>query len=78
MQMIALAPTPFDQWAASERYDITPAVSPSKSRAYADGRTQEAYENFQAGARSVASMLMHSTFESEAFREKMRELAGMP
>lgn len=74
--MIQLAPSPFEQFAADKGYDLTPAVSPTDLRIYADARTQEAYEIWQAGAASVARMLTESTLDTPALREKIRALAG--
>lgn len=71
-----LTPSPFERFASDRGYDITPAVLPSENRTYADACTQEAFELWTAGARHVARMLTESTLETEAFREKIRALAG--
>ena len=42
---------------------------------YADRETQLVFDAFNAGARSVARMLTESTLETQAFREKLLELA---
>jgi len=73
---LALAPTPFERWAIEHQYDITPAVPPALDRVYADSETQAACKAWAAGAQHGARMLQDSTFETEAFREKMRDLAG--
>jgi hypothetical protein len=74
--MIAVVPSPFEQFASDRGYDITPAVLPTENRVYADRQTQGAYETWLDGARHVASMLSDSTFNTEVFRAKMRKLAG--
>lgn len=74
--MIALAPSPFEQFAIDNGYDVAPAVLPAPNRVYADRQTQEAFETWQAGARSVAAMLTGSTFETAAFRAKICALIG--
>ena len=73
--MIALAPSPFELWAISEGYDVAPAVLPATGR-YADSRTQELYEAWTGGQQSVARMLTDSTINTEAMRQKIRELAS--
>jgi hypothetical protein len=73
---ISVAPSLFEQFATDEQYNIAPAVVPAENRVYADRSTQAAFDAFNAGAASVARMFFDSTFETEAFREKMRELAG--
>jgi hypothetical protein len=73
--MIALAPSAFEVWAAREGYDIARAMSPSPNRMYADRQTQAASDAWNAGAKSLARMLTESTLETEALREKIRELA---
>jgi len=72
--MVALAPSPFERWAADRQYDLTPAVLPAENRVYADRHTQDAYEAWTAGAQSVARMLTDSTIETEALRERIRRL----
>jgi hypothetical protein len=73
--MIAIAPSPFALWAAADQYDITPTVSPSAIRIYADRETQAAFDAWTAGAAHVARMLTESTEETEALREKIRQIA---
>lgn len=73
--MIALAPTPFEVFAADRQYDIAPAVSPSETRQYADRRTQEAFYAYRAGQRNVARMITESTLETEALRERIKAIA---
>lgn len=51
---------------------------PTDIRIYADVRTQNAFDAWQAGASSVARMLTESTVNTPALREKIRELAGEP
>ena len=51
---IQLAPTPFEPWASSRGYNVTPAEFPDPSRTYADPLTQEAFETWNAGASHVA------------------------
>ena len=48
--MIALAPSPFELWAAREGYDTAPAVVPTDIRAYADRDTQAVFVAYKAGA----------------------------
>jgi hypothetical protein len=69
--MIALAPSPFEVWAAREGYDTAPAVSPCPLRQYADSATQKAFGAYQTGAASTARMVTESTLETEALREKV-------
>jgi hypothetical protein len=71
-----LAPNPFEQFASDNQYDITPAVVPAENRVYADRQTQAAYEAWLDGARYVARMHFDSTFNTEAFRDKIREFMG--
>jgi len=71
-----IASSPFEQWAAREGYDITPAVSPCPARAYADSRTQEVFEAWNACAAHFARMLTESTIETPALVEKVRGTAG--
>lgn len=75
-QPVSLAPTPFDVWASSCGYDITPAVSPIPTRIYAERRTQEVYDAYIAGCRDTARMVVESTLETPALREKLLALAG--
>jgi hypothetical protein len=70
-----LAPTAFELFAADRQLDTAPAVFPDSTRIYADMRTQTAFEFWNAGAASLARMLMESALETEALREKIRELA---
>lgn len=72
---VNLTCSPFDLWAADNGYDIAPAVSPTPIRIYADRDTQAACNAFQGGARSVAVMITESTEETEALREKIRQIA---
>lgn len=44
-------------------------------RVYADRETHAAFGSFNAGARSVARMVIESTLETDALREKLLELA---
>ena len=74
MNRISLAPTPFEQFASDNQYDLAPAVLPAENRVYADRHTQDAYEAWTAGAQSVARMLTDSTIETEALRERIRRL----
>jgi hypothetical protein len=48
---------------------------PCLSSLFADRETQVVFDAFNAGARSVARMLTESTLETQAFREKLLELA---
>jgi hypothetical protein len=73
---VSLAPTSFEQWASQHGYDLAPAVLPAADRVYADRGTQAAFDAWNAGASSIALMSFDSTFETEAFWEEMRELAG--
>lgn len=73
--MIALAPSPFEIWAAGEGYNTAPAVVPTDIRAYADRDTQAAYEAYIAGAADTARMVTDSTLETEALREKLLAIA---
>ena len=73
--MIALAPSPFEVWAAREGYNITPAVVPTDIRTYADRDTQAAYEAYKAGAADTARMATESTLETEALRERLLAIA---
>ena len=66
----------FGQWAADHQYDTAPAVSPSETRIYADRRTQEAYDAYRAGQRSVARMITEATLETEALRERIKQFAA--
>jgi len=75
--MIALAPTPFELFAADRGHDIARAVLPDSKRVYADRYTQELFETWNAGAAYPARMLTESTVETPALREKIRELAGL-
>ena len=75
--MISLVPTPFELLAAECQLDIAPAVFPDKDRVYADMRTQTAFEFWNAGGANLARALTESTLETEALREKIRELAGL-
>jgi hypothetical protein len=68
-------PSAFERWATANQFDIAPAVLPAPDRVYADRNTQAVYEAWMAGGAHVVGMLMEATFETEAFREKMRELA---
>jgi hypothetical protein len=61
---------------ASIRMERLLHLNQAEIRVYADKDTQAACEAFNAGAQSVARMFYDSTIESEAFRAKMRELAG--
>jgi hypothetical protein len=62
--MITLAPSPFEQWAASHGYDISPTVLPGAICQYVDRDTQAAFEAWNAGAQSVAKMITESTLET--------------
>ena len=73
---ISLVPSAFEQWASSRNYDIAPAVLHAADRVYADRSTQEAFDAWNAGAQSIARVFTDSTFETEAFRERIRKLAG--
>jgi hypothetical protein len=73
----ALVRSPFEQHAVSEGYNLTPAVSPIPTRIYADRRTQEAFDDFQAGARALYRMLDESTFQTPALLQNIRRLAGV-
>jgi hypothetical protein len=73
--VIAPAPSPFELWAKREGYDIAPAVLPAENRTYADPDTQKLYEAWNGGQRSLARMLTESTLETEALRERIRDLA---
>jgi hypothetical protein len=73
--MIAIAPSPFEQWSSENGYDITPTVLPCPLRQYANIQTQCAYEAWCAGARVVARMVTESTLDTEALREKLLGLA---
>jgi hypothetical protein len=71
----ALISSPFEQWASDRGYDLTPAVSPSDIRQYADRDTKAAFDAWTAGAQSVARMVTESTLETEALREKLLAIA---
>ena len=73
--MIALAPSPFEVWAAREGYNIVPAVSPYPLRQYADRDTQAAYKAWMAGAANVAGVATESTSETGVSREKLLSIA---
>jgi hypothetical protein len=73
--LLALVPSPFEIFANDEGYNLAPAVSLIPIRIYADRETQVGFDAFNAGARSVARMLTESTLETQAFREKLLELA---
>ena len=70
-----LVPSSFDQWASAKGFDISFAVCPDRTRVYADRRTQEAFDAWNAGASSVARMVTESTIETQPLIERMRELA---
>ena len=72
---LSIAPTPFEQWASAQGYNITPAVSPCAARAYADSRTQEVFEAWSASAAHFARMITDSTIETPALIEKVRGMA---
>jgi len=72
----ALVPSAFEQWAATHRYDLAPAVSTTSTRIYADRRTQEAYDTWTAGAHHVARMITEFTLETDALRKRIRTLSG--
>ena len=73
---ISLAPSAFERWATAHQYDIAPAVSPAPHRVYADIEPQAAFDVWNAGAGHAARMFTESIIETDAFREKSRELAG--
>jgi hypothetical protein len=73
--MIALAPSPFELWAAREGYNVARAVSPCPLRQYADDATQKAFEAYQEGVAYTARMVTESTLETEALRDKLKALA---
>ena len=74
--MIALTQSAFERWAADNGYDIAPDTLPVENRVYADHDTQAAFDARNAGAGHVARMLTESTLETEAPREKIRQMAG--
>jgi len=76
--MIALAPCPFEVWAAREGYDTAPAVSPCPLRQYADRETQKAFVAWTAGGRIIAEMVMDCTLDTEALRENLLTIAWEP
>jgi hypothetical protein len=69
--MTALAPSPFEVWAAREGYNTAPAVVPCPLRQYADRDTQAAFEAWMAGAANTARMATEPTLETEALRDKL-------
>ena len=73
---LSLISSRFEQSAATLGYDIAPAVSPDKLRAYADRATQDAFDMWKAGAAYVARMVTESTLETGALREKLLALAN--
>jgi hypothetical protein len=73
--MIALAPSPFEQWAASRGYDTARAVSPCELRSYANSHTQDAFNAWNGGEQNLARMLTESTLETEALRERIKAIA---
>jgi hypothetical protein len=73
--MIAIAPSPFEQWAITHQYDTAPAVVPTPDRRYADRNTQAAFDAWNAGEKNVARKLTESTLETEALQEKIQALA---
>jgi hypothetical protein len=74
--MSALAPSPFEVWAAREGYDTAPAVLPCPLRQYADRDTQKAFEAYKAGATNTARMVTKRTLETESLKEKRLAIAG--
>jgi hypothetical protein len=70
-------PLPFDEWASAHGYDITPAVSPTNIRKYADRDTQAVFDARSAGTQRVAKMLTESTLETPALIDRIRRLPGM-
>jgi hypothetical protein len=72
---VKIAPSPFEIWAAREGYDTAPAVVPCPLRQFADRETQKAFEVYQGGAANTARMVMESTLETEALREKLVSIA---
>jgi hypothetical protein len=77
MATLKIAPSAFELWAAENQYNIASAVFPVADCVYADRHTQAAFDAWNAGAASGSRMLTESTLETEAFREKIRQLAGM-
>jgi hypothetical protein len=75
-RVLKLLPPAFERWASPNGYDISPAVSPTETRTYADRRTQEAFEAFSAGESNLARALTDSTFETEVMRERVYGMAG--
>jgi hypothetical protein len=73
--MITLAPSPFEILAKSKGYDTAPAVSPVPTRTYADRVTQDAFDMWSAGAAHTARMVTESTLDTEALREKLKDIA---
>jgi len=55
--MIALAPSPFEQWAQDNGYNIAPAVLPAPNRTYADRDTQAVFDAWNAGAEENSRVL---------------------
>jgi hypothetical protein len=74
--MIALSPTPFERRATDNQYDIAAAVLSGSIRVYADRSTQAAFDAYNEGARGVARMLTESAEETDALRQRIRQLAG--
>ena len=72
---IAQIPSPFEIWAAAKQYDIPPPCHPVPARAYADSRTQEVFEAWNASAAHFAQMLTESTIETPTLVKKVREMA---
>ena len=69
-----LRATAFEQFAV-DRSTTSLAVHPSGIRVFADSRTQEILEAYRAGAASAARMFTESNLDTEALREKIRDLA---
>jgi hypothetical protein len=73
MQIVS---SPFQQWAAEQGYDLTPAKPPDEHRIYHALRTQDVYAAWRGGAAYIVRMLTESMLNTEALREKLFEFAG--
>lgn len=74
--LLQLIPSPFEERAQTNGYEIAPAVSPCLLRQYADSGTQVAYRAYRAGSAETARMVTESTLETEALRERIQGFAS--
>jgi hypothetical protein len=74
---LRLAPSPFEVFASARGHDLTPAVSPSDIRQYADEHTQKVFGPWSAAACYVAGIVTESMLETTALVQRIRGLAGI-